>query len=179
MTEPESSLNAAVPVGLAGRAAVLVPVPAPPASTGYLRTRYTPYKSAVLRQGSRGAAVTTLQRGLRLAADGAFGPKTRAALVAFQRQQRLAATGVTSRTVWDRLEKRDYPLIALRRVTLRQGNRGTSVAVMQRAVRVVPDGVFGLRTTAAVKAVQRSARIVQNGVVSGWTWVAIENRMPR
>jgi hypothetical protein len=31
---------------------------------------------------------------------------------------------------------------------------------------------------AAVKAVQRSAKMAQTAVVSGWTWVAIENRMP-
>jgi peptidoglycan hydrolase-like protein with peptidoglycan-binding domain len=50
---------------------------------------------------------------------------------------------------------------------------------MQRALRVSADGAFGPKTAAAVKAVQRSAKLTQTGVVSGWTWVAIENRMPR
>jgi len=81
--------------------------------------------------------------------------------------------------VWDRLEKRDYPLIAYRGLTLRQGSSGAVVVVLQRALRVGADGAFGPKTVAAVKAVQRSAKMAQTGVVSGWTWVAIENRMPR
>lgn len=72
----------------------------------------------------------------------------------------------------------DYPFIAYRGLTLRQGSRGSVVVVMQRAVRVGADGAFGPKTTAAVKAVQRSAKMAQTGVVSGWSRVAIENRMP-
>jgi len=72
-------------------------------------TKYTPYKAVVLAQGSSGRAVVILQQGLRVTADGAFGPLTRAALVTFQKQQAILANGVTSRLVWDRLEKRDYP----------------------------------------------------------------------
>jgi peptidoglycan hydrolase-like protein with peptidoglycan-binding domain len=63
----------------------------------------------VLAVGSRGTAVVILQRGLRVTADGAFGPQTKAALVAFQKQQKLLANGITSRLVWNRLEARDYP----------------------------------------------------------------------
>jgi lysozyme family protein len=151
----------------------------PPAAVSSSVTRYTPYKAVVLQQGSRGWAVVVLQRGLKLPADGAFGPMTRAAVVSFERQQRIAVNGIASRVVWDRLEKRDYPLIAYRGLTLRQGSTGAVVAVLQRALRVTPDGAFGPMTAAAVKAVQRSARLAQTGVVSGWTWVAVENRMPR
>ena len=88
---------------------------------------------------------------------------------------------MANRLVWDRLEKRDYPLIAYRGLTLRRGSRGPSVVVLQRALRVKVSahGTFGLRTAAAVKAVQQGAKRTQTGVVSGWTWVAIENRMPR
>ena len=73
----------------------------------------------------------------------------------------------------------DYPLIAYRGLTLRQGSSGAVVVVLQRALRVGADGAFGPKTVAAVKAVQRSAKMAQTGVISGWTWVAIENRMPR
>jgi hypothetical protein len=140
-------------------------------------TRYTPYKGVVLRQGSRGSAVLALQRGLAVSADGDFGPITRAAVVRFQRLQRLPLTGVTVRVVWDRLERRDYPLIAYRRLILRQGSRGTAVVAVQRALRVGADGSYGPITAAAVRAVQRTARYPQTGVVSGWTWVVIENRI--
>lgn len=156
------------------------PSPAPvPAGAPWAVTRYRAYKSMVLRQGSRGTAVVVLQRGLRVTPDGAFGPKTRAALVAFQTRQRIARTGVVGRPVWDRLEKWDYPLIAYRGVVLKQGSRGAVVVVAQRALRVTADGAFGPRTGAAVKAVQLRARVARTGVVSSWTWVAIENRMPR
>ncbi|HVM26700.1 MAG TPA: NlpC/P60 family protein [Mycobacteriales bacterium] len=54
-----------------------------------------------LRQGSRGAAVTELQRRLGgLAADGVFGPRTRSAVVAFQSSRGLAADGVVGPRTW-------------------------------------------------------------------------------
>jgi murein DD-endopeptidase MepM/ murein hydrolase activator NlpD len=48
----------------------------------------------VLRLQSRGAHVKWLQQKLRVAADGIFGPRTRAAVVAFQKRHRLATDGV-------------------------------------------------------------------------------------
>ena len=156
------------------------PTPAPKApSPSAAATRYTPYKGVGLRQGSRGTPVVVLQRTLKLSADGAFGPKTRAAVVAFQTRQRMVANGVVGRTVWDRLERLDYPLIAYRRVVLRQGSRGVPVVVVQRVMRLTADGSFGPKTGSAVRAVQARTGIAQTGVVSGWTWVAIENQMRR
>jgi peptidoglycan hydrolase-like protein with peptidoglycan-binding domain len=186
-TCPGDSLEARLPEIRAGAAAIMgaklpAPVPPPvvtPPAKPWAVTSYTAYKGAVLQQGSSGSAVVVLQRGLKVKPDGDFGPMTRAALVVFERQQRISANGVANRLVWDRLEKRDYPLIAYRGLTLRQGSSGAVVVLMQRALRVSADGAFGPKTAAAVKAVQRSAKLTQTGVVSGWTWVAIENRMPR
>jgi peptidoglycan hydrolase-like protein with peptidoglycan-binding domain len=179
---PGRFLYARLPEIRAGAAALMgapASAPVPPVAAPWAVTRYTPYKGVVLQQGSRGAAVVVLQRGVKVTPDGGFGPLTRAALVAFQRQQRISPTGVANRLVWDRLENRDYPLIAYRRLTLKQGSTGPAVVVLQRALRVSADGAFGPVTAAAVKAVQRSAKLTPTGVVSGWTWVAIENRMPR
>lgn len=53
--------------------------------------------TAVLQQGSSGAAVTALQRLLHVNADGQFGPQTSAAVVAFQRTHGLTADGVVGR----------------------------------------------------------------------------------
>jgi peptidoglycan DL-endopeptidase CwlO len=54
-----------------------------------------------LRQGSRGPAVTELQRRLGgLAADGVFGSRTRGAVVAFQSSRGLAADGVVGSRTW-------------------------------------------------------------------------------
>lgn len=164
------------------------PAPAPSDANAPIRpvvrppvvpTRYTAYKRVVLRQGSVGAAVVALQRGLRVTADGDFGPRTRSALVTFQKLQHISPNGVADRLVWDRLEKRDHPLVGYRALTLRQGSKGVAVVALQRALRVTPDGAFGPLTRAAVKAVQTRAKLSPTGVVSGVTWVAVERQMRR
>ena len=153
----------------------MVKTPAAPVAS----TRYTAYKKVVLRQGSKGSAVVALQRALKVTPDGDFGPRTRSALVTFQRLQRISPNGVADRIVWDRLEKRDYPLVGYRGLTLKQGSKGVAVVALQRALRVAPDGAFGPRTLAAVKAVQSRAKLAPTGVVSGVTWVAIERQIRR
>jgi len=153
---------------------VAKPPPAPAAST-----TYTAYKPVVLRKGSKGSAVVVLQRALHVTADGDFGPRTRSALVTFQTLQHISPNGVADRLVWDRLEKRDYPLMGYRGLTLARGSKGVAVVALQRALRVTPDGAFGPITQAAVKAVQSRAKLAQTGVVSGVTWVAIEKQMRR
>jgi peptidoglycan DL-endopeptidase CwlO len=59
--------------------------------------------SSVLRMGSRGSAVVTLQRDLGLPADGVFGRQTRAAVVAFQRRHHLTADGIVGARTWQAL----------------------------------------------------------------------------
>jgi peptidoglycan hydrolase-like protein with peptidoglycan-binding domain len=63
---------------------------------------------AVVRVGSSGADVEALQQqltaaGHACAVDGKFGPATRAAVVAFQRQRGLAADGVVGQMTWQAL----------------------------------------------------------------------------
>ena len=62
----------------------------------------TPPVSArlVLRRGSSGEDVRLLQRSLGIAADGAFGPQTHAAVVAFQKSRSLLPDGVVGRMTW-------------------------------------------------------------------------------
>ncbi|MEO6143403.1 MAG: peptidoglycan-binding protein, partial [Dermatophilaceae bacterium] len=170
---------------------VLRPLPAPkppsapsrstarPPIAPVAATPYAAYKKVVLRQGSKGSAVLALQRALRVTADGAFGPKTRASLVTFQTLQHISPNGIADRLVWDRLEKREYPLLGYRGVTLKQGSKGVAVVALQRALRVTPDGAFGPKTRAAVIAVQTRAKLAPTGVVSGVTWVAVEKQMRR
>ena len=161
------------------------PVPAPSRSltrtpvAPVASTSYTAYKNVILRQGSRGSAVVILQRALHVTPDGAFGAKTRSALVTFQTLQHISRNGVAERMVWDRLEKRDYPLLGYRGLTLSQGSRGVAVVALQQALRVTPDGSFGPKTVAAVRAVQSRSKLAPSGVVSGLTWVAIEKQIRR
>ncbi|MFP2925027.1 peptidoglycan-binding domain-containing protein, partial [Pyxidicoccus sp. 3LG] len=62
-----------------------------------------------LREGAKGAAVVTLQNKLKAAgfnpgaADGAFGPKTEAAVKAFQRARGLVADGIVGPKTWGAL----------------------------------------------------------------------------
>lgn len=149
------------------------------ASRSAASTRYTAYKRVALRNGSTGSTVSVLQRAFKIRADGHFGATTRAAVMTFQARQRLTPNGIVGLKVWNRLEGRDYPLVAYRRVTLRQGSRGVAVVAVQRALRLTADGAFGPRTAATVAVVQRRARLTRTGVVSGWTWVALERWMRR
>lgn len=54
----------------------------------------------VLKVGSKGAAVKTLQAKLHIAADGIFGPQTKAAVVAFQKKHAINANGVVGDATW-------------------------------------------------------------------------------
>jgi peptidoglycan hydrolase-like protein with peptidoglycan-binding domain len=69
-----------------------------------------PYRTVVLKQGSTGPVVKVLQRELGVDADGIFGPKTEAAVKAFQRSAHLASTGVVAVQTWIAIEAKDYPL---------------------------------------------------------------------
>jgi peptidoglycan hydrolase-like protein with peptidoglycan-binding domain len=60
----------------------------------------TPYVNLTLASGSKGGAVTVLQCRLGVKATGAFGPTTRARVVAFQRARHLRANGVVGGAVW-------------------------------------------------------------------------------
>jgi cell wall-associated NlpC family hydrolase len=57
----------------------------------------------VLRQGSRGSAVSVLQRDLHISADGIFGRQTMRYVVNFQRSRHLTADGVVGAHTWQAL----------------------------------------------------------------------------
>ncbi|GAA0260608.1 peptidoglycan-binding protein [Cryptosporangium japonicum] len=61
----------------------------------------TQYKNVTLKVGSKGAAVTALQRRLKLpTVTGTFATKTQNAVKIFQRTHRLPVTGVVNRATW-------------------------------------------------------------------------------
>ncbi|KRE57122.1 peptidoglycan-binding protein [Phycicoccus sp. Soil748] len=62
------------------------------------------YYSTVLRQGSRGAAVTALQKALRITADGDFGRATAGAVKALQGRAKIARTGTVATVTWKAVE---------------------------------------------------------------------------
>ena len=54
----------------------------------------------VLRRGDKGADVRFIQKALKIPADGDFGPKTEAAVKAFQRLHHLSADGIVGPNTW-------------------------------------------------------------------------------
>lgn len=59
------------------------------------------------------------------------------------------------------------------RPTLRRGAKGDAVGVLQTALGMNADRVFGPRTEAAVRAFQRSRNLVPDGIVGPKTWAAL------
>lgn len=57
--------------------------------------------------------------------------------------------------------------------TVKRGSRGDCVKVVQRAVGVSADGIFGSNTEQAVRTYQRNHRLSSDGIVGRNTWAAI------
>ena len=139
-----------------------------------------------LKYGDKGAAVTVLQKALRLPlVDGRFGPRTRAAVVTFQRTHRLTANGIVTTPVWRALSavatapRPTAPAprgtyAAYEKVTLKLGDRNATVKVLQKALAgPLVDGDFGPRTRAAVTAFQSKHHLTANGTVTTVVWRAL------
>lgn len=126
-----------------------------------------------------------------LTADGKLGPRTKAAIRAFQRTQGLKEDGVAGQQTLRRLESfynggsgSVPPVIganstaALLR-SLSKGDRGDQVRLIQQRLSSMGfysgkiDGVFGAGTKAAVKAFQSAYRLKQDGVVGAQTYSAL------
>lgn len=60
------------------------------------------------------------------------------------------------------------------RQTLRRGARGELVKILQRAVGVGDDGIFGPGTEAAVRRFQREHALVPDGIVGPRSWAIID-----
>lgn len=132
--------------------------------------------------------------------DGVFGRATRQAVLSFQDYFGLTADGVVGLSTWNKLytvylavanellspneRPGDFP------GTLREGSSGTAVRELQyylyllgtyysdlQAVSV--DGIFGRRTTAAVKDWQGMNNLTQDGVVGRATWNSIWQQAQR
>lgn len=132
--------------------------------------------AVVLRKGSKGELVAKLQNKLKDAgfdpgaADGVFGPKTEAAVRAFQQQKGLAVDGVVGPQTLGALD------VALAHRTVKNGSSGQEVRMLQEKLKQAGfdpgpvDGVFGPKTQAAVQDFQRKKELEADGIVGPKTW---------
>ncbi|WP_323389771.1 peptidoglycan-binding protein [Myxococcus qinghaiensis] len=103
-----------------------------------------------VRQGSKGPTVTTLQKKLAAAGfnpgpiDGDFGPKTRAAVLSFQKAKGLAQDGIVGPKTWGALNAGGAKPPSK---PPQQGTKGTAEAFVQKALAQKGDRyVFGAET---------------------------------
>ena len=141
----------------------------------------------LVSQGDRQHPVKTLQyllraRGRNVTVDGIFGPKTDAAVRAFQQQNALAVDGIVGRNTWSALI-----------ITVRQGSQGDAVRGVQEEFQfrnqsgdpgkgLQVDGIFGTKTDAAVRGFQKALHqdipsVAVDGIVGPVTWRALVSGM--
>src|SRR3954447_24259839 len=133
-------------------------------------------------------AVRTLQRRLtRLGyapgpVDGRFGPRTEAAVIAFQTRQGLTADGLVGPRTGARLHA--LRTTVSRGVGLDRRHGAPRVRSLQRRLQRLGyhpgplDGRFGPRTEAAVIAFQRDHRLVGDGIAGPLTYAALRTTRP-
>lgn len=71
-------------------------------------------------------------------------------------------------------EGKDAPPAPAAKPLLRRGSTGADVKVLQTALKIEADGVFGPKTETAVKAFQKSKGLVADAIVGPYTWRALE-----
>lgn len=103
--------------------------------------------------------------GYQIGVDGKFGAQTEAAVKSFQKSHGLKADGIVASQTWRKLI-----------VRIRAGSRGDAVRAAQLMLTedenspLPVDGIFGARTTAAVKQFQQNASIKADGIIGPQTW---------
>ncbi|RWU85810.1 hypothetical protein CWN80_02280, partial [Janibacter hoylei PVAS-1] len=166
--------------------------PAKPTTPATLGGDLAKYLTTKIRKGDRGAAVTALQKKLRIDADGVFGSGTEKAVKAYQKSKELDQNGIVSPNVWRALAGLKYTktdpakptkpaapsgdLTPFLDTKIRKGDRGAAVTALQKKLKIDADGVFGSGTERAVKAYQKSKQLDQNGIVSPNVWRALAGK---
>ncbi|MGQ0774203.1 MAG: peptidoglycan-binding domain-containing protein [Pseudonocardiales bacterium] len=129
-----------------------------------------------LRHENFNAAVRVMQyllndRGITVKVDANFGPKTETAVRSFQKKQGLKQDGIVGEQTWSALIR-----------TLKQGSSGQAVTAAQVILSrsVVPsvdaDGVFGPKTSTAVKTFQTDTGLPSDGIIGPKTWRALADK---
>ena len=156
------------------------PAPKPPSGGG-----------KVLKEGSRGAAVTALQKELKQAgvdpgkADGVFGPKTQAAVKKFQKAHNLDADGIAGPKTMKALKQATAAAPKGTKAAgggaLKLGSEGAPVKELQRKLDKLgygagkADGKFGPQTQSAVEEFQAVNKLNVDGVAGAKTLALLDS----
>jgi peptidoglycan hydrolase-like protein with peptidoglycan-binding domain len=132
-------------------------------------------KWPVTGPGSKGERVVAIQYLLnqqinaKLATDGNYGPKTTAAVKAFQKKAKLPVDGIVGPMT--------YPKLI---ITVKKGSKGPAVSAVQHNLHfaygfksLMVSGTFGNGTLKAVKSFQKRFKLTQDGIVGASTWNAL------
>lgn len=167
--------------------------PANPAATATAAAAPASGAQPVLRIGARGEAVKDLQRQLIAAGfnpgpvDGWFGPKTQAAVRAFQHSRGITVDGWVGPQTWGKLGDVGGQVggpSAANGGRLAQGASGEPVKELQRLLQSLGyyhgniGGNFGPQTDAAVRAFQRDRGLAVDGWAGPQTMAALRQAAP-
>lgn len=135
-----------------------------------------------VKEGSEHHPVPTLQyllraRGHPVLVDGIFGPKTEAAVRAFQIDKHLTVDGIAGPQTWAAII-----------IQVAEGATGDAVRAVQEEAQyrnlsgdpakgLQIDGIFGPKTDEWVRGFQRAVGLVVDGMVGPLTWRALISGM--
>jgi peptidoglycan hydrolase-like protein with peptidoglycan-binding domain/3D (Asp-Asp-Asp) domain-containing protein len=142
----------------------------------------------VLKRGSKGKAVATMQEkltqaGQGVSATGEFGATTEQKVVAFQAQWGIQQTAQMGRQTANALEEvAEWQQVIDGKLALREGASRPAVSFLQRALKalgrdVIHSGTFDPGTKQAVQALQRDRGLGVDGVVGKNSANAIMNAL--
>jgi murein L,D-transpeptidase YcbB/YkuD len=142
----------------------------------------------LVRRGDKAHPVPSLQyllraRGHIVTVDGDFGPKTEAAVRAYQKEKNLAVDGIVGPQTWQALV-----------ITARRGDQGDAVRAVQEEFQyrnlsgdpskgLQVDGIFGPKTETAVRDWQQLLHdndepgMAVDGIVGPMTWQSLISGM--
>ena len=123
--------------------------------------------SGLLREGSSGPAVSSIQSQLGISADGVFGPQTKAAVIAYQQRNGLMVDGIVGPQTRGALSGNTSSGTSGTSSADNSGpkpSQSVTVAVQQK-LGLSADGAYGPQTRAAVKAFQARNGLTADGIV--------------
>jgi len=123
-----------------------------------------------------GVSVQQVQAKVGVAQDGAWGPITQGAVLAFQHSHNLTADGIVGPQTWGAMNASPKPPspTPTNRPALAQGATGDAVRVLQQRLgALVVDGQFGPATANRLRQWQGQHGLAADGVCGPLTWAAL------